>query len=95
MLYVARHGQTKWNALNKVCGITDLDLTEKGIEQAKTLACRAQEKDINLIITSPLKRAVETSKIVSEFCNKVSNWRIYDAGCIPSLWSYRRYKMQI
>lgn len=69
MLYVARHGQTKWNSLNKVCGITDVDLTEKGIQQAKTLACRAQEKDINLIITSPLKRAVETSKIVSEFCN--------------------------
>ena len=34
-LYIARHGQTVWNAQNKVCGITDVDLTEKGIEQAK------------------------------------------------------------
>lgn len=31
-LYVARHGQTIWNAQNKVCGITDVELTEKGIE---------------------------------------------------------------
>ncbi len=37
-LYIARHGQTVWNAQNKVCGITDVDLTEKGIEQAKALA---------------------------------------------------------
>ena len=34
-LFVARHGQTTWNAQNKVCGITDVELTEKGIEQAK------------------------------------------------------------
>lgn len=29
-LFVARHGQTTWNAQNKVCGITDVELTEKG-----------------------------------------------------------------
>ena len=37
-LFVARHGQTTWNTQNKVCGITDVELTEKGIEQAKKLA---------------------------------------------------------
>ena len=36
-LYVARHGQTIWNAQNKVCGITDVELTDKGIEQAEKL----------------------------------------------------------
>ena len=36
--YVARHGQTEWNAENKVCGITDIALTEKGIVQAGELA---------------------------------------------------------
>lgn len=41
-LFVARHGQTTWNAQNKVCGITDVELTEKGIEQAKKFkkSCR-------------------------------------------------------
>ncbi|MBR2402562.1 MAG: histidine phosphatase family protein [Lachnospiraceae bacterium] len=28
MLYVTRHGQTVWNVQNKVCGITDVELTE-------------------------------------------------------------------
>lgn len=69
MLYVARHGQTVWNIENKVCGITDVELTEKGKEQAKALASEVGCNDLNLIISSPLKRAVETSKIVSEICN--------------------------
>lgn len=69
MLYVTRHGQTVWNAQNKVCGITDVELTEIGKEQARALAYEVQGKGINLIISSPLKRAVETSNIVSEICN--------------------------
>lgn len=69
MLYIARHGQTTWNAQNKVCGITDVELTEKGIEQATALARVIVDKKIDLIISSPLKRAIETSKIVSEICN--------------------------
>ena len=34
-IYVARHGQTEWNVLNKICGITDIDLTDLGREQAQ------------------------------------------------------------
>lgn len=68
-IYVARHGQTTWNVENKVCGITDLELNEHGIEQAKKLAHTVAQNDIDIIITSPLKRAVMTSEIVSEVCN--------------------------
>lgn len=64
-LYVARHGQTVWNAQNKVCGVTDVELTEKGIEQAEKLADIVPD-NIDIIITSPLKRAIETGKIVAE-----------------------------
>ena len=38
MLYIVRHGQTVWNAQNRVCGITDVELTEHGKEQAINLA---------------------------------------------------------
>lgn len=69
MLYVARHGQTTWNSQNKVCGITDVELTEHGKEQAKALAHEVQKISIDIIISSPLKRAIDTSKIVSEICN--------------------------
>ncbi len=65
-LYVARHGQTVWNAQNKVCGITDIELTEKGIEQAKELAATVQNYNIDIVLSSPLKRAVATSKIVAD-----------------------------
>ena len=68
-LYVARHGQTVWNAQNKVCGITDIDLTEKGIKHAEALAAVVAEKNIDIILSSPLKRAMATSKIVSEKCS--------------------------
>lgn len=64
-LYVARHGQTVWNAQNKVCGVTDVELTEKGIEQAEKLADIVPD-NIDVIITSPLNRAIETGKIVAE-----------------------------
>ncbi|MCH5260471.1 MAG: histidine phosphatase family protein [Lachnospiraceae bacterium] len=67
--YVARHGQTEWNAENKVCGITDIALTEKGIAQADELADQVKGKNIEIIISSPMKRAVTTSQIVSEKCH--------------------------
>lgn len=68
MLYVARHGQTTWNAQNRICGITDVSLTEKGVEQARLLASVVESKNIDVIISSPLSRAVETSRIVSRIC---------------------------
>ena len=57
-IYAARHGETEWNALNKVCGRTDIDLTANGIEQARKLALKAEGKGITVIISSPMIRAV-------------------------------------
>ena len=33
-LYFVRHGQTVWNVENKICGATDIELTELGHKQA-------------------------------------------------------------
>ena len=33
-LYFVRHGESVWNVENKICGATDVSLTEKGHEQA-------------------------------------------------------------
>ena len=35
--YYTRHGQTIWNVENKICGVSDVPLTEKGINQAREL----------------------------------------------------------
>ena len=36
-LYVTRHGETEFNAQNRISGVTDILLTEEGIAQAKPL----------------------------------------------------------
>lgn len=65
-IYFARHGQTQWNKDNRVCGRTDLPLTEKGKEQARKLAENLATEKIDIIISSPLQRAIQTSKIVAK-----------------------------
>ena len=67
-LYVARHGQTRWNAENMVCGRTDLPLTEVGIAQAQALAEKAADLEIDLILTSPLDRAHTMARIIADRC---------------------------
>ena len=51
-IYMARHGQTQWNADNKICGRTDLPLTETGLAQAQKLADNTQGKDIEIIVVN-------------------------------------------
>lgn len=45
-LYIVRHGQTGYNIDNKVCGISDVELTSLGKQQAKMAS--EQLKDISL-----------------------------------------------
>lgn len=65
-IYAARHGQTQWNAENRVCGRTDLSLTEDGLCQAKALAEKAAQLNLDLIISSPMLRARQTAEAVAE-----------------------------
>lgn len=64
-LFIARHGQTEWNVADKICGVTDVPLTQKGIEQARILADKLSEYPIDRIFVSPLKRAVATAEIIA------------------------------
>ena len=66
MLYLTRHGQTDWNVQRRICGITDIGLTEKGRDQALRTAHTLADKNIGIIISSPLKRATETSEIIGK-----------------------------
>lgn len=65
-LYVARHGETEWNARYLVCGSTDLPLTDGGLEQANRLAQLVVGKGIQRIVASPMLRAVQTARPCSE-----------------------------
>ena len=67
-LYGTRHGETAWNAENKVCGRTDVPLNDKGREQARALAEKLAGLNIHRILTSPLSRVRETAAIIAQKC---------------------------
>lgn len=66
--YFTRHGQTIWNAENKICGATDIALTDYGHQQAVRLGqmIAAGDYHIDRILYSPLVRAAETARHISE-----------------------------
>ena len=66
-VYFTRHGETVWNVENKICGVTDIPLTDRGREQARALGRQlaAGEADITRILCSPLVRARETAELIA------------------------------
>lgn len=71
-LYFVRHGQTVWNVENKICGASESPLTELGHEQARETGralkqrIDAGELAIDEILTSPLRRAYDTAREISD-----------------------------
>jgi phosphoserine phosphatase len=65
-LYLVRHGETEWNASNKIQGNMDTELNKMGIMQAEFVASKLAEESIDAIYTSSLKRAKTTAQIISE-----------------------------
>lgn len=59
-----RHGQTDWNRDGRFLGRTDLALNETGLAQARQAATRLAPVEFDLIVTSPLVRAMETASII-------------------------------
>ena len=66
IIYSARHGETEFNVQFCLCGRLDIPLTEKGVQQAHTLAESLVGKGIEIIYCSDLSRAVVTAEIVGE-----------------------------
>lgn len=64
-LYVVRHGQTDQNVLGLVQGDTESDLTEKGREEAKALQDLVKSLNVDIVVSSPLRRAVDTAKLIT------------------------------
>lgn len=82
-LVFVRHGLSEWNALNLFTGWEDVDLSDKGVTEAKEAGLKIKEADIHFDIayTSYLKRAIKTSHYVLEESNQlwipeVKSWRL-------------------
>jgi len=66
-LFITRHGETIEN-INNICqGHIEGQLSKEGINQAKKLANRFKDEQINAIYSSDLNRAVDTAKQILKF----------------------------
>lgn len=63
-IFIVRHGQVPHNA-SRTYYDEDEDLTALGIEQANTLKNKIRDLDYDVIISSPLIRAIHTAKIIN------------------------------
>ena len=67
-LVIIRHGESEWNKLNLFTGWSDVDLSPKGIEEAKSAGKNLKDKglDFDICYTSYLKRAIHTLNLALE-----------------------------
>ena len=73
-LVLVRHGESEWNKLNLFTGWTDVDLSEKGHEEAKEggRLLKAEGYDFDICYTSYLKRAIHTLNHILDEMDR--NW---------------------
>ena len=82
-LVLIRHGESEWNKLNLFTGWTDVDLSEKGVEEAKNAGkiLKEQGYSFDVAYTSYLKRAIHTLNNVlqsmdQEYIPVYKTWRL-------------------
>ncbi len=82
-LVLLRHGESVWNLENKFTGWTDVDLTERGIEEARTAGFLLAEEgfDFDAVHTSVLLRAIKTANVTLEtmglhWLDVTRHWRL-------------------
>ena len=66
MIYIVRHGQTNYNLEGRYAGRIDVELNEKGIEQANTIKEELKDINFDMVFSSPLKRAYKTASIITD-----------------------------
>ncbi|WP_448386201.1 acid phosphatase [Mycolicibacterium sp. XJ1904] len=85
-LILLRHGETEWSRSGRHTSHTDLELTAAGVERAKLAADALAELELDnpLVLSSPLRRAVQTAELAGLSIDEVS----------PLLreWDYGRYE---
>ncbi|WPP00941.1 histidine phosphatase family protein [Pseudomonas sp. HR96] len=62
-IFVVRHGQTEWSLTGQHTGRTDIPLTAQGEDEARTLAPLLRSFNFSHVLSSPLQRARQTSRL--------------------------------
>ncbi len=82
-LWLVRHGETEWSAVGRHTSSTDLALTAEGERKAAAVGRLLAGKTFAMVLSSPLRRALETCRLAG-----------YSAEVTPDLreWSYGAYE---
>jgi len=65
-LILIRHGETYWNKERRIQGgSSDTELSEVGLKQANLLTSFLKGENLSVIVSSPLKRALDTAKAIA------------------------------
>jgi 2,3-bisphosphoglycerate-dependent phosphoglycerate mutase len=82
-LVLLRHGESEWNKENRFTGWTDVDLSEKGMQEAKKAGQLMKEAglDFDIAYTSVLKRAIRTLNLATDemdllWIPVIKSWRL-------------------
>jgi len=65
-VYLARHGETAWNAEHRLQGQADIGLTSRGRGHARSLAALLGEVPLAAVYASPLRRSFDTARPLAE-----------------------------
>ena len=87
-IFMVRHGATVLSAEDRFAGVTDVELSEEGREQARRLAERLSDEKIAAVYASPLGRTIETARILAAPHDlEVQPWRRFLLDGLRSLFS--------
>ena len=82
-IVLLRHGESAWNQENRFTGWKDVDLTAKGIEEARSAGrlLKSEGFDFDIAFTSVLKRAIRTLNFALEEMDRLwipveKDWRL-------------------
>jgi uncharacterized phosphatase len=80
-LYMVRHGQTPYNNLKRIQGHIDIPLDDIGQTQAFDAATYFNDQKINIdvIVSSPLTRAIQTAQIIKNTLNHMKDIVVFEA----------------
>ena len=79
LLVLIRHGQSLWNAQNRFTGWVDIELSEKGRNEAKSAGEKLCEIEFDTVYASGLVRAQHTAQIILDINHSWSGEITYDS----------------